>query len=73
MCSSDLDGNRTSTGVVAEQGDLSATLVQVEGRHAVVVRGLPEDATGISLRLPEHDPVRVELENDQKAYIVEFR
>ncbi|MEZ5991942.1 MAG: carboxypeptidase-like regulatory domain-containing protein [Planctomycetota bacterium] len=68
-----VDGYRTSTGVVAEQGDLSVTLVQVEGRHAVVVRGLPEGATGISLRLPEHDPVRVELENDQKAYIVEFR
>lgn len=67
------DGKLTWTTAVAERDELRVCLVLADGRLAIVVQGVPEGALSISLRLPDRDPVRVELQSEQSAYAVEFR
>lgn len=50
---------------------LRASLVYAHGRPAILLQGLDEDDTGLTLRLPGREPVRVALVAGRSAYSVD--
>jgi hypothetical protein len=67
------DGDHVRTEGVAERGALRVSLVRHDGRFVIVVQGLADSVTSVSLRLPDRDPVRVALKDGQAAYVVELK
>ena len=65
------DDEHVWTEGVAECDELRVSLVRHEGRYAIVVQGLKDTVSSVSLRLPDRDPVRVVLKDDQVAYVVD--
>lgn len=56
--------------VVESDWDLRASLVYAHGRPAILLQGVRDGASGLTLRLPGREPVRLELKADQAAYTV---
>ncbi|MCG3183851.1 MAG: hypothetical protein ICCCNLDF_01960 [Planctomycetes bacterium] len=64
---------RHSRPIAVAESDwhLRASLVYAHGRPAILLQGLDEDDTGLTLRLPGREPVRVALVAGRSAYSVD--
>ncbi|MCZ7606890.1 MAG: hypothetical protein M5U25_12660 [Planctomycetota bacterium] len=64
-------GRQSRRIAVAESDwDLRASLVYAHGRPAILLQGVRDGASGLTLRLPGREPVRLELFAGQSAYAV---